>query len=180
MEERLKHVLENVNEWLRFAENKNAALVAFNSAVGFGVVAIRNETEGLPKWAGSYLIVVALLLLLGIIASLLSFLPQLRLPWFFARSRIDARDSLLYFGHIARFTPDTYIDAFAQATNKRTKERAPIEKLYAEQIVMNSQIALYKYRWFLVAFWLTLAAFATPVAPVIGLVIWLVKRKESR
>ena len=148
--------------------------------VAFGVIARLNDVEGLPRWINWYLGFVVVLLLLGIIASLLSFLPQLRVPWFFPQSRRDKRDSLLYFRHIAWHTPDSYLEALAQATNKRTKEPAPIEKLYAEQIVMNSQIALYKYRWFSVALWMTLTAFATPVAPAIGLVVSLCKRKGCR
>ncbi len=180
MEERLKSVFDNVNEWLKFAEKKNAALIAFDSAVAFGVIGILKDVEGLPRWIDWYLGFLVVLLLLGTIFSLLSFLPQLRVPWIFPRSRRDKRDSLLYFGHIAWHTPDSYIEALAQATNKRTKEPAPVEKLYAEQIVRNSQIALNKYLWFSAALWVTLTAFATPVAPAIGFVVWLCKRKGCR
>jgi hypothetical protein len=180
VEQQLKSVCDNVGQWLRFAEGKNAALVAFNSAVSFGVIKILSESAGLALWVRWYLTVAIVLLCLGTVASLFSFSPQLRLPWIFPRSRTDARDNLLYFGHIAAYTPEAYIEAFAHSVTAQAKEPTHVERMYAEQIIMNSQIALSKYYWFLAALWLTLAAFATPIAPVVGLVIWLWKRKERR
>lgn len=39
MEERLKYVLSLINEWIRFSEAKNGALLAVDAAFLFGVLA---------------------------------------------------------------------------------------------------------------------------------------------
>lgn len=43
MEERLKFIFANVNEWLRFAEAKNGVLVAFNGAAIWGTLQSLDE-----------------------------------------------------------------------------------------------------------------------------------------
>ena len=180
MEQKLKDILENMNSWLKFAENKNAAIIAFNSAVLFGIVSILIQVTVIPRVIRYYLCFAVLMLGFGIISSLLSFLPQLRLPWFFTRALADEKDNLLYFGHAARYTPDSYVKTFSKVLKRKVDQTTPLEKWYAEQIVMNSRIAMYKYRWFMVALWFTIAAFATPITPIIGLVIYLLDRKEGR
>jgi hypothetical protein len=45
MEETLKYIYSNVNEWLRFAETKNAALISFNLVSIFGAATIITQSE---------------------------------------------------------------------------------------------------------------------------------------
>ena len=143
-------------------------------------MAILIQATAIPRGIKYYLCFAVLMFVLGIISSLLSFLPQLRLPWFFTRALMDEKDNLLYFGHAARYTPDSYVNAFAKVLKRNVDQATPLEKWHAEQIVMNSRIAMYKYRWFMVALWFTITAFATPITPIIGLVIYLLNRKEGR
>ncbi len=46
MEERLKYVLSLINEWLRFAEAKNAALVAADTGIVLGVISVFSGHTG--------------------------------------------------------------------------------------------------------------------------------------
>ncbi|MCP4218773.1 MAG: hypothetical protein GY765_29345, partial [bacterium] len=74
MEERLKSIFANVNDWLKFAEAKNAALVAFNSAIIFAVLSVFDQAAlqkfPIGKW---FLIPFLILTALGLGIALWTF-----------------------------------------------------------------------------------------------------------
>ncbi len=49
MEERLRQISASVSEWVKFAESKNAAIVAFDGVMVFGMV---NMLKGLANPLG--------------------------------------------------------------------------------------------------------------------------------
>ena len=180
MDAKLKDIFDNVNSWLKFAESKNAALIAFNSAAGFGLASLLASSKLTLSPVHVYACLCILLLGLGAVAGLISFLPRLRIPWSFSKTRINAWDNLLFFGHIARYTPERYLDSLSKLVETEARNFTDMQRIYAEQIVINSQITMYKYRCFTVGLWFTLSAFATPIAPLIGLIIYLARRRKTR
>lgn len=44
----LKDIFENVNAWLKFAEGKNAALIAFNGALTVGLLRVLPNLRPMP------------------------------------------------------------------------------------------------------------------------------------
>ena len=72
-------IFSNVNEWLKFAETKNGALIAFNSACIFGVLTIANEGDiKPPNW---YVITVVTFVLISTLISFSSLFPRTKIKW---------------------------------------------------------------------------------------------------
>ena len=177
MREHLEKAFSNVNEWLKFAEQKNAALIAFNSAVVFGLLSLSLPPNVVLR---GYVYLAVALLAIAVILALASFIPRTRIPWVMPRSRNDEDDNLLFFGHAANYTPERYLAALAKALGETPEPCGRIEKMYAEQIVMNSKIALYKYSCFTAGIWLTLSAFLTPIPAAIHFIVAAARKGHSR
>jgi len=76
-EEHLLTLLQMVNEWLRFAETKNAGLLAFS---GLSVTAVLSFTaqvdEFESKWGEGFLVFGSALWLVSAVITALSFVPK--------------------------------------------------------------------------------------------------------
>lgn len=164
MEENLRTIFANVNEWLKFAEAKNAALVAANGAALFGALGLLTGDKPLASWLHLYLIELAVCLLAGLVIAFISFLPEIQIPQARARTPRPG-ENLLFYGDIALHSPDTYLNALRSLYGFQNDPAVPIESHYAEQIVVNSRIAVRKYRRFNNALWMTLAGLVT--APLV-------------
>ncbi|MGH2618175.1 MAG: hypothetical protein ACRDJC_23350, partial [Thermomicrobiales bacterium] len=75
VENRLLTILEMVNEWLQFAEAKNAGLVALD-ALGLAAILTIVPAADVPRPVAGGLLVASLLLLLSLGISLWSFIPR--------------------------------------------------------------------------------------------------------
>ena len=53
MEDRLRYILSVVNEWLKFAEAKNGALLAVDVAIVFGILQLISNTSSKGHGLGS-------------------------------------------------------------------------------------------------------------------------------
>lgn len=166
MEGRLQLVLGFVNDWLRFAEAKNAALLAANSAIVFGLLRSLVSLQSLPAWVSIYLYVAIGAIGVSAALSMLSFVPRIRLPWIAATRRPSAEDNLLFYGDITGYGARSYLEALYQRSAIEPPEVSDLEEDYAEQIIVNSRIALMKYRFFAFAAWITLSALLTPAITV--------------
>jgi len=159
MEERLRHIAASVSEWVKFAESKNAAIVAFDSVMVFGMV---NMLKGLAHPLGGAVRVgvscTVALMLLSLLCALCSFIPNIRLPFLSARRPCNAHDNLVYYGHIAKYASDTYIASLCQHMAVDVTALNAIERYYAQQIVESACIALQKYRMFSCAVSMTILA----------------------
>jgi hypothetical protein len=151
MEERLRNILTLTNDWLKFAETKNAGLLVFSGAAIIG--AHRSTATETPtpliQWT---LTVGAALLLIAAILCLLSFLPTIRVPLLESKRAPAQDDNLLFYGHIAAYRPTEYLAKLQAATNTATT--TAMDEQFAQQIVTNAQIAVRKYRHFSAAAWL--------------------------
>ena len=154
MEERLRYILTTVNEWLKFAEAKNGGLLVADIAVLFGAFSLLNESTGqvLPI----HLAIV--LAICSATSSLVSFSPQLRVLSSKSKRRTGKKASLIFYGHIAEYEPQSYIEALHAESGTEPTAIAPIEVDYAQQIIMNSRIAMRKHLCFRVGLWLAVSA----------------------
>ena len=157
----LKDTLSKVNDWVKFAEAKNAANVAFCSATIFALTRIITSKELINSYVTYYIGFVILCLILSLSISLFSFIPKLRVPWLHIGSQHDV-DNLLYFGHACKYTATDYLEKLYDGENKGRKNNR-LEFLYANQIVVNSKVAYIKFKQFDLAIFFTMAAILSPV-----------------
>lgn len=141
----LEKQLERVDKWLHFAEAKNAALIAFNVAIlGMEFPEKMLCLEGVTK----------VLFAISIVIAICSFWPNLSnvliRKWKF-KSNINANN--LYFSDIAGYLSEIqYLDMVNEKYyEKRIQSFSDIEKDFAREILMNSQITVVKYGLFRIA-----------------------------
>jgi hypothetical protein len=154
MEEKLRYILTMVNEWLKFAEAKNGALLVADTAILFGVFTVLNRSAAQRVFI--YLAVV--LVIVSAISSLVSFIPQLKVLSFTSKKRTGKKANLLFYGDIAEHDPQSYIEALHAESGTESKVIEPMEVDYAQQIITNSRIAVRKYRCFNVGLYPTILA----------------------
>lgn len=157
MEDRLKYTLQFVNDWLKFSEAKNAALVALVAVIMTKFsTGLWNEASGWIWWC--YALGVWCITGGGVL-SLMSFIPNLTFSWGTMTNRLDATENLFYFGHIAKHSATDYLNRLYAAEGSEQNPNKKLEADLAGQIVINSQIAMKKYRQFTRALSLALAGF---------------------
>ena len=98
MQEQLKEIFDNVNNWVTFAEAKNAAIIAFNVACISCIWDIEGikEIKILPYIWGLGIIV-------STIMALISFVPQTGKGISDNEKQSDS-DNLLFFKDIAKYS----------------------------------------------------------------------------
>jgi len=170
MEERLKYILTQVNDWLKFAEAKNAALLAVNSALIFGTISILNEKCFFPIWLLIYLYIALVVVIIATAICLISFIPNTKIPLISSKMNLLKGGNPIYYGDIAEHNVDSYLESLYQSTGLEFKGIKDIEKKYAEQIICNSRIAVKKFRLFSTALWLTVSCVLTPAVTALLLV----------
>ena len=173
MDEKLKDIFSNINDWLKFAEAKSATLIACNGALIFGISRLISYFD--PKGVYLfYLIVILSLCILSISICFLSIIPALSMPWGKKPSGIKKKDNLMYFSDIAKYTPLAYLSALNEKMGLNDAGFTGYQKDLSNQIIVNSVIADKKYRAFQKAIWLTLAAV---ISPVLALLVFLLRVK---
>lgn len=167
----LVEINKTIVDWLKFAEAKNAGLLAGNLAVIFGIARIDSLASATAQtFAWFYLWNIVVFCGLSAVLCLISIVPQVRIPLMWAR-RGDINSDLVFFGSIATHTRDTYIGQFESATQTKLSQ---LDRDLAGQIVVNSRIAQRKFFSFKWSAWLTLSAFITPIAAA-----WLMFTREK-
>ena len=154
VESALSDILKQVNDWLKFAEGKNAGIVALASAGAFAVMgAISDRAEdGLA--IRSVLAASGVALASSLFLGLASFMPNTDLSRFSRRHKLPQSPdgNLLFYGDLARYAPGDLAEAVAHRYCQSNPVR--IELLHidlAAQIAANSQITLAKLRYFSLA-----------------------------
>jgi hypothetical protein len=177
MEERLRFIYSDVNEWLSFAEAKNGALLAVNGALILSALRLMDGKVFLYRWAEYYFYSFVLLSSFSALLCLISFLPQIEIPLIRARSPSVEHDNLLFYGHICDYDPSAYLNALCSRYDFPLDSIRPFEENLAESIVINSRISMRKYRLFRAAVWLNVTALVTPVFSILGYMLW--QRRED-
>ena len=167
-EERLFKVFANVNDWLKFAEAKNAMLIAFNGASIFGLIRLMEiETISKSEFLTYYLIFVITSLVFSAVNCLISFAPRVKIikGGFFDSGNIP---NVLFFEYLKG---RTNVEIIKEVTgDENEKEYTTFDKDIAEQIKQNSIVASRKYSHFTISVWITISAFITiPLAGIFAL-----------
>lgn len=139
----LEQQLERTNYWLSFAEAKNGALVAFNIAI----IAVATQIDNLPLTMQA---VICILFSISTLICLFSFFSNLRTKIKNKESENIDGFNLLFYRDVAKIKDaDTYLNALKDTYKLDIKENE--EKLYEDfvtEIIINSEIAVYKYNMF--------------------------------
>ncbi len=169
LEEKLNLIYQHVNDMIKFAEAKNAGLIAFNGAVIIGSISLIKDiadkiSENLYLYSFLYLIFVLLMNIISLFIALTSLTAYLRhkeLSVEFCES-----DNLHFFGTIANYTPQLYLEEFKKKYKLKSENQA-YEFDMARQIIIVSQIAKQKFKLFNKALIWTFAGLVTPIGLLI-------------
>jgi hypothetical protein len=174
--EKLRVIFQNVNEWLKFAEAKNAVLLAFSGTAMTATLAVLATVQNLANSLRFGLLGATALLCVCAFLCAWSFLPKTNLEkilWSRSNSfqvmKPQVEDNLYYFGHLRKYNSATLLDSVNQdylngaASVPYGKEAQDL----ASQIVVNSSIAFRKYQLFTYASYCLVTAIATVPAFVL-------------
>ena len=149
----LKEILNNVIDWLKFAEAKNATFIAFNGA---GIIGICSFIKDIPEnylFRKSYIFFLLIIFLISTIILLISFIPVLT-PLNHKHKYTNRNSNVIFFGDLSQLTTEELLKKYCK--NKKFKD---IDKDIAAQIIINSRIALRKFTYFKYAIWLIVIGF---------------------
>ena len=167
MEEKIYRINENIQEALRFAEAKNAALITFNGAALYVLIEGRDY---LPPLIQPYLHWLAAILIVGITLSIIAFLPNMN-PVKKQITKVSLEEwnarknfSIFYFGHIRHYGNEEFLaKVYSNYGEKLTEPISKAELDLATQTIILSRITRHKYVFFSIAGHLTLIALILPV-----------------
>jgi len=147
LDKKLDTIFKNINDWLKFAEQKNAALLVLNVGLIWGVsrvipkgIELGNLNYGLNIGGYTCLIISA-------IACVISFMPVLNDCWFSHGERKNS-DNSLYFGDIAKYEAKSYLKLVISKLPTSGVKHCELDLDYANQITNNAKITITKYKWF--------------------------------
>lgn len=141
----LKDIFNNINNWLTFAEAKNAAIIAFNIACLSFICDIKNIVDIKILY---YIMYVGMLL--STIMALISFFPKMGKETK-NQNRHSDHDNLIFYMDIAKYDREQYIKAIFKQYTKMDildTEVQKIERDFAEEITYNATVIIRKYKWF--------------------------------
>ena len=151
MEDKLETILKHVNDWLKFAEQKNATLLALDAGTIWGVSKLLNDTSTETNIVFILSSTGYFFLIVSIAICLTAFMPVLTNVWFKCGDK-NTTDNALYFGDIAKYTPSEYL-AFLRNKLRKKSSVLEWELDYSNQITNNASIALEKYKRYTLASW---------------------------
>lgn len=158
----LKDIFENVNNWLKFAEAKNATLVAGNGLLIFGILKTIHEVD-INIYLLYYIYFCLILFSLSLVISLISFIPKVKIPTFLLNSDIETSDNLLFYGHILKYNEKTLLEKLEPMIKEEEETSKEFRTMYAQQIIINSKIARNKFQLFDIAIKFTLSGVLSPI-----------------
>ncbi len=184
MKENLQEIFRNINDWLRFAEAKNAVIIALNGAAIWGII---QNLETLKEYVDSiqyFGIFLGASAFVGLIIAMCSFLPSINIYWEeksnFKKINIESL-SLYYFGHIKNFERSDYLKSIYKAEGLNVPDKLPRMELdLSHQIIQNARITWIKYQLFLWAVSITLVGMVLPIPFLIGRFIYIKLKKSIR
>lgn len=163
----LDKILSKTNEWLKFAEAKNGAIIAVVCSVMFGVNRIVGSLDEVPTYLLFYLAAFFSFSFISLVIALSSFIPRLKKPFWLRINEKGSNDNPFYFVDACKYDSYSYLKllGITQSNNK-------VAEKMADQIIINSRIATLKFSLFTSSAWLFLSALLTPLGAVF---IWLLR-----
>ncbi|MFA0630352.1 Pycsar system effector family protein [Vibrio sp. 10N.222.49.A3] len=150
IEEKLSAVFSNVNDWLKFAEQKNAALLVLNGGVVWGVTRVLSKVDILETISYWSALIGYILLVCSALICIISFLPVLDEKWF-KPEEIKTTDNCFYFADIAKYSKSEYLVLLSEKLEMSNYKASPFEIDLSSQVITNAEIALDKYKKFKLA-----------------------------
>jgi hypothetical protein len=100
--------LQRAIDFVKFAETKNAALLALSSAWVLAAINLESSGKAIPGLLAVSVVLTLFLSLCAAIIGMLSFIPRLHLPGFLGGKKAGPHPrNLLYFGDISGLTINT-------------------------------------------------------------------------
>lgn len=174
MEDRLERILTRVVDWLKFAEAKNAALLTLNAGAAAGIIGWLGGDQVPPPWLTPAVQLGLALIVVSAVVALASFLPVVNIDWLRRRGKHTDTRSVLFFAEIAGSDPGSYLELLRKAAGLGAEAPPPtrLERDYAIQIVVNSEIATAKFRLFKAGAWIALVGVGVVALRALLHVIW--------
>ncbi|WP_395373459.1 Pycsar system effector family protein [Marinicella sp. W31] len=169
----LKEILSSVTDWLKFAETKNAVLVT-TSGVGFWSLIRLLLNQNFSFYLELYFFSFSLFFFGSFLIGLLSFLPVLNYSIIIPRQS-GRKKNILYFGYLATLSKSDLVKEYHNVSNQPGNEVSEIDSMMAEQIILNSRIALTKYKFFEYG---VNSIVLGALTPIIGCVLLIVIKKR--
>ena len=163
MQKKLELSLSLVIDWLKFAEGKNASLVAANGAAIFGIISLIGSTTATNEILLMYFYQALFFLVLSAVSCLISFIPQVHMTEQGSNGDKKNKDNLLSYADIAKYSPEHYLRLMYKQEDVELQEINSFELSLSELTVSYSQIALRKYTLFNIGVWSSLSAIVTPL-----------------
>jgi hypothetical protein len=159
VEDALDRRLKVVNDWLQFAEKKNATLLVLNAGAIWGVSRLLRSKESQGFLGHSLLWLGLISIGVSAIICIFSLLPSLKIWGLENTPDITENDNSLFFGDIAKYSPEQYLELLRSCYKLEDMQFLKSHKDYAEQLIVNSRIAKRKYRIFSFSSQLTVYGF---------------------
>lgn len=149
MNNQLSTNLNMVNDWLKFAEAKLTVLITVNGAalLAGGQLILSSQLEYYISLA---IIIFIILIFLSTLCALIGILPKTKTLKKSRFSRIIPGENLLFYGNIAKYSAQEYLDSFSSMVG-HTALTNSYDFNIAEQTVINSRICVWKYFTFGIA-----------------------------
>lgn len=153
--EKLRYIFENVNNWLTFAEAKNGALIAINISIIVGFFTT------IEYYINNWIVVFLLIMIsISLFFAIISFVPltgnmaEKRLEFWSDRS--IAQKNLYLYSYIAKYKLNEteykrYLDDIAMDCEITDYICKNDDVYLAQEIIYNSKIVLRKYKLFEIA-----------------------------
>ena len=165
----LRDIFENTNNWLKYAEAKHVILIGF---VGAGLFSTLNLLEHFCNWNIVLQVWIYFCITLFIISCLISLTSFMPILFPLKNKKQTKKINLIYFKDIATKEPEEYL-LLLGISNPDS-----ISLSLSEQIIINSRIAVYKFKLFSISLWLILIGLFPPFAFI--LFIKLVYKKFKK
>lgn len=157
MKDLLQKNLDSTNDWLKFAEAKNAMLIGANIAI----IGVLNTSTNLNS---AFVIIASLVSIISSLVALYSFVPKTGKE---PNKRKTAKkvpvekyiqtDILIFWGDQSKYIAETYLKKCYQkycSQDLQDSELDALETEYAREIVYNAKITKSKYSLFYWALWI--------------------------
>jgi hypothetical protein len=158
LEKQYTHVFDMV----KFAETKNAILIAFNGALIFGIAKLANNIGSVYLYY--FLLFTIAMCSISIFISFSALVAKIR----HSTNNVSLRggDNLLFFATLAHMTHDDLIEKLKIQYQCESSNNNH-EKDLARQVIITSQIAARKFKLFNVAIAFTICGLLTPLSLII-------------
>ncbi len=172
----IEDIFDNTNQWLRFAEAKNAVLVTVCGVAIWAALRLILSPE-ISGFAQIFLAQLLFFAVAGTSIGLVSFLPITSYSFLMPLGDTAEADNLVFYGHLAKYRKSELRKKILKAAAKKESEFLPLSDMYLEQIIVNSRIALAKFKFFEFGASAMLLGILTPI---LGLPILLLANRRRK